>query len=198
MNHRDPAGDVAVARAPGWGWPRTPAAGQSAGDGRTLVAFLSRSGNTRVIAGQLQRRFGADLFEIRTAEPYPADYEETVARAERERDAAATPALAEGVADIGGYETVFLGFPIWGMALPAPVQDLPRDARPRGQDARPVHHPRRLRHRRGARDPGRARAGGADRDALRARGGSGARDHQRGLRLARDRRAGALSKRRRP
>ena len=37
------------------------------GDGRTLVAFLSRSGNTRVIAGQLQRRFGADLFEIRTA-----------------------------------------------------------------------------------------------------------------------------------
>ena len=99
-----------------------PAAGQGAGDGRTLVAFLSRSGNTRVIAGQLQRRFDADLFEIRTAEPYPADYEETVARAARERDAAATPPLAETVADIGGYGTVFLGFPIWGMALPAPVR----------------------------------------------------------------------------
>ena len=26
------------------------------------------------------------------------------------------------MADIGGYETVFLGFPIWGMALPAPVR----------------------------------------------------------------------------
>ena len=99
-----------------------PAAGQSATGSRTLVAFLSRSGNTRVIAGQLQRRFGADLFEIRAAEPYPADYEETVARAQRERDAGATPPLAEQVADIGGYETVFLGFPIWGMALPAPVR----------------------------------------------------------------------------
>ncbi len=106
----------------GMGLVSTPAAGQGAGDGRTLVAFLSRSGNTRVIAGQLQRRFGADLFEIRTAEPYPSDYEETVARAERERVAEATPPLAEGVADIGGYVTVFLGFPIWGMALPAPVR----------------------------------------------------------------------------
>jgi flavodoxin len=104
------------------GLAAAPAAGQSARGSRTLVAFLSRSGNTRVIAGQLQRRFGADLFEIRTAEPYPADYEETVAQARRERDAAATPPLAEQLADIGGYETVFLGFPIWGMALTAPVR----------------------------------------------------------------------------
>lgn len=92
------------------------------GDSRTLVAFLSRSGNTRVIAGQLQRRFDADIFEVRTREPYPADYEETVARAQRERDALATPALAERVPEVGRYETVFLGFPIWGMALPAPVR----------------------------------------------------------------------------
>jgi flavodoxin len=106
----------------GLGLAATPAAGQSAGGDRTLIAFLSRSGNTRVIAGQLQRRFGADLFEIRAAEPYPADYEEAVARAQRERDAEATPPLAEGVAEIGRYDTVFLGFPVWGMALPAPVR----------------------------------------------------------------------------
>jgi len=94
----------------GAGIAATPAAALEGEESRTLVAFLSRSGNTRVIAGQLQRRFDADLFEIRTAEPYPADYEETVARAQRERDAAATPALAERVAGIGRYETVFLGF----------------------------------------------------------------------------------------
>jgi flavodoxin len=106
----------------GAGTAATSATAQEGGDGSTLVAFLSRSGNTRVVAGQLQRRFGADLFEIRTAEPYPADYEETVARAQRERDAEATPPLAERLADVGGYETVFLGFPVWGMALPAPVR----------------------------------------------------------------------------
>jgi flavodoxin len=97
-----------------------PVGAQDRADGRTLVAHLSRSGNTRVIAGQLQRRLGADHFEIRAAEPYPADYEATVAQARRERDAEATPPLAESVADIGRYETVFLGFPVWGTALPAP------------------------------------------------------------------------------
>jgi flavodoxin len=95
---------------------------QEAGGGRTLVAYLSRSGNTRVIAGDLSRRYRADLFEIRTAVPYPDDYEETVARARQQRDAAATPELAETVAGIGRYGTVFLGFPIWGGALPAPAR----------------------------------------------------------------------------
>ena len=49
------------------------AAAQPSG-GRTLVAYLSRSGNTWVIAGFLQRRFRAELFEVRTAEPHPEDY----------------------------------------------------------------------------------------------------------------------------
>ena len=89
---------------------------------RTLVAFLSRTGNTRVIAGQLSRAYGADLFEIRAAEPYPEDYEATVERARRERDAGARPRLEEAVADIAAYDTVFLGFPIWGMTAPSLVR----------------------------------------------------------------------------
>jgi len=103
-------------------WAASPAVARERDDGRTLVAYLSRSGNTRVIAGALGRRYHAPLFEIRTAVPYPADYEEAVERARRERDAAAVPGLAERVADIDRYETVFLGFPIWGGALPAPVR----------------------------------------------------------------------------
>jgi flavodoxin len=95
---------------------------QQRSNGRTLVAYLSRSGNTRVIAGQLSRRYGADLFEIRTAVPYPEDYEQTVERARLERDAATTPELAQSVTGIRGYRTVFLGFPIWGGALPAPMR----------------------------------------------------------------------------
>jgi len=89
---------------------------------KTLVAYLSRTGNTKVIAEQLQRALGADLFEIRTAQPYPEDYEETVERARQQRDAGTEPPLLAHVENIGGYDTVFLGFPIWGMALPAPVR----------------------------------------------------------------------------
>lgn len=95
---------------------------QSRTDSRKLVAYLSRSGNTRVIAGQVARRYRTDLFEIRTAVPYPEDYEEMVAWAARLKDAQASPALAEGVADVARFDTVFLGFPIWAAALPAPVR----------------------------------------------------------------------------
>jgi hypothetical protein len=48
-------------------------------DAPRLVAYLSRSGNTRVIAGALARRFGADLFELRPRDPWPADYDAMVA-----------------------------------------------------------------------------------------------------------------------
>ena len=55
---------------------------QSAGS-KSLVAYFSRSGNTRVIAGTIHRALGADLFEIRPAQPYPEDYEQTVEQARR-------------------------------------------------------------------------------------------------------------------
>jgi hypothetical protein len=54
----------------GLGWTARSAHAQGQGGSRRLVAYLSRSGNTRVIAGQLARQYGADLFEIRTAIPY--------------------------------------------------------------------------------------------------------------------------------
>mgnify|MGYP002403508739 CR=1 FL=1 len=87
-----------------------------------LVAYLTRSGNTRVIAGQIRRDLGADLFEIRASQPYPADYEEMVAQAERERVEGYEPPLAELVDDIAVYRTVFLGFPIWGMTAPSVIR----------------------------------------------------------------------------
>jgi flavodoxin len=83
-----------------------------------LVAFFSRSGNTKVIAGQLHRELGADLFEIRPAKPYPEDYEQTVEQARQERDAGTRPELKAKVASIAAYDTVFLGFPIWGETTP--------------------------------------------------------------------------------
>lgn len=87
-----------------------------------LIAYLSRSGNTRVIAGQEQRAYGSDLFEIRTAKPYPEDYEEMVREANRQRLAREAPQLEKLVGNMAQYRTVFLGFPIWATALPAPVR----------------------------------------------------------------------------
>jgi hypothetical protein len=70
----------------------TPACAQEGGStkmtgSRTLVAYLTRSGNTRVIAETLQRKLAATLFEIRPARAYPADYEQHVAQSANEKPA---------------------------------------------------------------------------------------------------------------
>jgi flavodoxin len=102
----------------------SPAAGPSgrADEGNVLVAYFSRSGNTRVIAGVISRTLGADLFEIEPARPYPADYFETVEQARRERDSNYEPALKAGVPDIAAYQTIYLCLPIWGETAPPVIR----------------------------------------------------------------------------
>jgi len=50
-----------------------PAPTARSGNSSVLVAYFTRSGNTRVIAGTVHRALGTDLFEIRPASPYPED-----------------------------------------------------------------------------------------------------------------------------
>jgi flavodoxin len=92
------------------------------GGSQTLVAFFSRSGNTRVIAGTLQRALGATLFEIVPATPYPADYLQTVAQATSERDRGFEPPLESQVVNFDRYTNVWLGFPIWGETAPPVIR----------------------------------------------------------------------------
>jgi flavodoxin len=89
---------------------------------RTLVAFFSRTGNTRVIAGQIRRAHSADSFEIVPATPYPEDYEDTVSQAQRERDSGYEPPLRETVGTMASYDVIFLGFPIWGTTAPPVIR----------------------------------------------------------------------------
>lgn len=89
---------------------------------KTLVAYFSRSGNTRVVAGLIQRALGADLFEIQPATPYPKDYLATVEQARQERDCGRERALATKVMNMANYDTVFLGFPIWGETAPPVIR----------------------------------------------------------------------------
>lgn len=91
------------------------------GNGRTAVVFLSRSSNTRMLAGHLSRSFNADLFEVRPRDPWPEDYDEMVAWATQWRESDRLLPLDQ-VPDLSGHTVVFLGFPIWGSALPAPMR----------------------------------------------------------------------------
>ena len=124
LNRRDSFRNALVFAAGGYAGiaPAAARAQTALGNAATLVAYLSRSGNTRVVAGQIARANRADLFEIVPAQPYPDDYRQIVDQAKRESDAAFEPPLKQAVSDIGRYRTVFLGFPIWGMTAPPPIR----------------------------------------------------------------------------
>lgn len=96
-----------------------PAFGQ--GEAGTAVVFLSRSGNTRVFAEALARRYDASLFEIRPRDPWPEDYEEMVEWATRWRESDILLPLTDRP-DFSGCDRVFLCTPVWGSALPAPMR----------------------------------------------------------------------------
>lgn len=100
----------------------SPSAAATLARGKMLIAYFSRSGNTRVVAGRVGLVLGAELFEIEPQKPYPADYFETVQQAKLETDRGYEPPLKSKVAGIARYTTVFLGFPIWGMTAPPAIR----------------------------------------------------------------------------
>jgi len=103
-----------------------------AGGGRILLAYFSRPGenywnggrrdlevgNTEVLARTIGARLDCDVHRIEAADPYSADYDETVERNVREQEADARPAIANPLASIDGYDTILLASPIWNVRAP--------------------------------------------------------------------------------
>lgn len=98
-------------------------------DATSIVIYFSRSGNTENLAQQIETRTNADVLELQVENPYPSDYEETVARADEERESGNYPALRTKIPDLSQYETIFLGHPIWGMTIANPIARFLEDNR---------------------------------------------------------------------
>lgn len=91
------------------------------GNKKILVAYFSRTGNTREIAKQIHKRVGGDIFEIQVKNPYPIDYEAVTKRARQEQESDYKPELKTKIENIGSYDVIFIGSPIWWSRLPPPV-----------------------------------------------------------------------------
>jgi flavodoxin len=88
---------------------------------KVLIAYYSQSGNTRAVAEQIQAKFGGDLHEITLAIPYPADEQQTIAVSAHEREEGTLPELSGKVDNLGDYDVVFVGTPIWFGTASLPV-----------------------------------------------------------------------------
>ena len=89
---------------------------------KTLVAYFSASGVTGKVAEVLAKAAGADLHEIKPAVPYTSadlNWMDKKSRSSVEMsDKKFRPEITDTDAQIGGYDEVILGFPIWWYVAP--------------------------------------------------------------------------------
>lgn len=94
--------------------------------GNSLVVYFSRTGeqynvgvigegNTAIVAKEIAKQTGADLFEILPQEDtYPTTYDELTEVAKQEQSEGARPAYQEeGMPDLSQYDTIYIGAPVW-------------------------------------------------------------------------------------
>lgn len=101
----------------------------AAADGKILIVYFSHAGenysvgnvkvgNTRLVAEEVQKLTGGDLFEIVAEKNYDMPYERLTRVAKEESEKGELPAFKGEVKNIEQYDTVFVGGPIWWGTYP--------------------------------------------------------------------------------
>ena len=87
-----------------------------------LVVYFSPDDTTKAAAYTIAAELKASLFEIAAEEPYTADdlnYFDNKARSMTEmKDNSSRPAIVALPEDLSQYDTIWLGYPIWGGQAP--------------------------------------------------------------------------------
>ena len=93
---------------------------------KILVAYFSASGETARLAKTVAEVTGGDLFEIQPEVTYTSadlNWNDKRSRSTVEmNDESSRPAIADEVADMEQYDTVFVGFPIWWYQAPRIIE----------------------------------------------------------------------------
>ena len=95
---------------------------------KSLVVYFSHTGeqykvgtitegNTAIIAKMIASKTGSDMFEVVPEKAYPKKYKECIDVAKDEQRKNVRPAY-KGEFDTSGYDTVYIGWPVWWGDLP--------------------------------------------------------------------------------
>lgn len=97
--------------------------------GKVLIVFFSHAGenysvgnvkvgNTKLVADEIQKLTGGDMFEVVAEKSYDMPYNELIKVAQEEANQNEKPAFKGEVKNINEYDTVFIGGPIWWGTYP--------------------------------------------------------------------------------
>ena len=94
-------------------------------NGRYLVLYCSRTGNTESMAQTIQSTLDCDMIEVVPETPYDDNYNTMLERARTELAAIGQgtyPAIATSVESFEDYDIVFVGYPVWHGHMATPMQ----------------------------------------------------------------------------
>ena len=94
-------------------------------NGRYLVLYCSRTGNTERMAQTIQSTLDCDMIEVVPETPYDDNYDAMFDRAQEEIAGIAQgnyPAITTSVESFNEYDIVFIGYPIWHGHMATPMQ----------------------------------------------------------------------------
>lgn len=94
---------------------------------KTLVVFYSQTNTTRTVALEIQSKLGADTAEIKVSGEYPTDFQATIQRWQEDMKNGVTPAIEPLKVNLADYDTIFIGYPIWGGTYAHPVASFIKD-----------------------------------------------------------------------
>lgn len=106
-------------------------------DKKILVAYYSYSGETEYMAEYIKELTGGDIYEIEADKIYPYKDEEVIAEARREYEENEYVGLYNAPPDLGQYDMVYLGFPVWNGRLPQAVKTFVNEAGINGKNIKP-------------------------------------------------------------
>ena len=90
---------------------------------KKLIAYFSASGVTAKLAKTLSNTIGGDLFEIKPEQPYSKvdlNWNDPKSRSsiEMKEKKDFRPAISSKVDNMGQYDIIYIGFPIWWYVAP--------------------------------------------------------------------------------
>ena len=88
---------------------------------KVLVLYYSQTSNTKAVAEVIAQQLNADMEEIVAVNPYDGDFQATIERCIKEREAGVIPEIQPVKANIADYDVIFLGYPVWFGTYAPPV-----------------------------------------------------------------------------
>lgn len=96
---------------------KTTAEQDTGNNGKTLVVYFSATGTTKGVAEQIAEYTKADIYEITAKDPYTdadLDWNDSESRTTKEQnDKTIRPEIGSEKLHLDGYDTIFIGYPIW-------------------------------------------------------------------------------------